>query len=104
MGTKKQLEIPLPKGWHRHVRSAMLHVISLAQYATVYTRSWAVESLNGPVRLKAEKDQALQELLPSPCARPQTLVAGQPGDRFRIRVDFHEGRRHLPIVSLRRAA
>ena len=29
---------------------------------------------------------------------------GQPGDRFRIRVDFHEGRRHLPIVSLQRAA
>jgi transposase InsO family protein len=40
----------------------------------------------------------------SPCARPQTLVAGQPGDRFRIRVDFHEGRPYLPIVSLRRAA
>lgn len=62
MTTKKQPEIPLPKGWHRYVRSAMLHVISLAQYATVYTRSWAIESLNGRVRLKAEKDQMLQEL------------------------------------------
>ncbi len=41
---------------------------------------------------------------PSPCARPSTLIAGQPGDRFEIEVGFHDGRRHLPIVSLRRAA
>ncbi len=31
--------IPLPRGWKQHVRSSVLHVISLAQYATVYTRS-----------------------------------------------------------------
>ncbi|MCH8880216.1 MAG: DDE-type integrase/transposase/recombinase [Planctomycetes bacterium] len=41
---------------------------------------------------------------PSPCARPGTLIAGQPGDRFEIEVGFHDGRRHLPIVSVRRAA
>ncbi len=40
----------------------------------------------------------------SPCAKPRTLVAGQPGDRFTLVVDFHKGKRHLPIVSLRRAA
>ena len=40
----------------------------------------------------------------SPCAKPRTLVAGQPGDRFTLVVDFHKGERHLPIVSLRRAA
>jgi transposase InsO family protein len=40
----------------------------------------------------------------SPCAKPQTLVAGQPGDRFKLQVDFHEGRKHLPIVALKRAA
>jgi transposase InsO family protein len=40
----------------------------------------------------------------SPCARPGTLVAGQPGDRFTLRVDFHDRQRHLPIVTLRRAA
>ena len=40
----------------------------------------------------------------SPCAQPRTLVAGQPGDRFIIEIDFHEGRRHLPIVTLKRAA
>ncbi len=40
----------------------------------------------------------------SPCARPQVLVAGQPGDRFTLEVLFHGGQRHLPIVQLRRAA
>jgi len=40
----------------------------------------------------------------SPCAKPVTLVAGQPGDRFTLRVDFFDARRHLPIVSLKRAA
>ncbi|MAF65989.1 MAG: hypothetical protein CMJ84_10095 [Planctomycetes bacterium] len=41
---------------------------------------------------------------PSPCATPQTLVAGQPGDRFALKVEQFQGRRHLPIVTLRRAA
>ena len=40
----------------------------------------------------------------SPCARPRTLVAGQPGDRFQMRVEFHAGRPHLPTVTLCRAA
>jgi putative transposase len=40
----------------------------------------------------------------SPCAKPITIAAGQPGDRFELLVDFHDGRRHLPIVSLKRAA
>jgi len=40
----------------------------------------------------------------SSCATPRTLVAGQPGDRFTLRIDYYRGRRHLPIVSLQRAA
>ena len=40
----------------------MLHIISLSQYATVYTRSWAVDSMNGRVRLKTEKDRIEEEL------------------------------------------
>ena len=40
----------------------------------------------------------------SVCAAPRTLVAGQPGDRFTLQVDFHDGKEHLPIVSLERAA
>ena len=40
----------------------------------------------------------------SPCARPQTLVAGKPGRRFEMTVDVFRKRRHLPIVSLKRVA
>ena len=55
-------QISLPKHWTKHVRSAVLHVISLAQYAAVYSRSWAVDSMNGRVRLRAELDRAHQEI------------------------------------------
>ena len=40
MAAKRPPTIPLAKSWTKHVRTAMLHVISLAQYATAYTRSW----------------------------------------------------------------
>jgi hypothetical protein len=39
-------KIQLPKGWKKPVRSAVLHVLSLAQYAAVYTRGWAADSTN----------------------------------------------------------
>ncbi len=55
---QKTPHIPLPKGWTTHVRSAVLHILSLAQYAAVYTRSWAADSTNTRVRLKAELDRA----------------------------------------------
>lgn len=59
----KTPKIPLPKGWKTHVRSAVPHVLSLAQYAAVYTRSWAADSVNTRVRLRAELDRVNQELL-----------------------------------------
>ena len=62
MSARKTPRIPLPKSWTKHVRSAMLHIVSLAQYATVYTRSWAGDSMNGRVRLKAQNDRLLQEV------------------------------------------
>jgi putative transposase len=60
-GKSKPPEIPLPKGWGVHVKSAILHVIALAQYALSYSRSWAVDSVNTRVRLKAELDQVNQD-------------------------------------------
>ncbi len=62
MLTRKPSKIPLPKSWSVHVRSAVLHVIALAQYATVYTRSWAANSLNERMRLKAEHDRLQQDV------------------------------------------
>jgi len=40
----------------------------------------------------------------SPCAGPQTLVAGQPGDRFTLDIQYYRNRKHLPIIKLTRAA
>lgn len=59
MSAQNAPRIPLPKSWNKQVRSAMLHVISLAQYATVYTRSWAADSRNARVRLR----RTIQQLI-----------------------------------------
>ena len=63
MAAKKPPTIALPKSWTKHVRTAMLHVISLAQYATAYTRSWAADSTNGRIRIKAEYERSQQEIV-----------------------------------------
>ena len=58
----KPFRISLPRGWSRHVKSAMLHVISMAQYAVAYTRSWAANSQVARVRLKAGNDRLRQHV------------------------------------------
>ena len=40
----------------------------------------------------------------APCASPPTPVAGHCGAHIRLDVRYHQGRKHLPIVELRRAA
>jgi putative transposase len=55
-------EIPLPRGWPSLVKSAILHVISLAQFTLAYTRGWAANSPNSRIRLRAELDRAHQEI------------------------------------------
>ena len=67
IGGKKMMQnnlpkIPLPKGWSHHVKSAMIHILSLAQFTIAYTRSWAVDSRITRVRLKAENDQLRQHV------------------------------------------
>ena len=58
----KPPEIPLPRSWDTHVKSAILHIVALAQYALTYSRSWAADSTNQRVRLKAENDRMMQEV------------------------------------------
>jgi hypothetical protein len=40
----------------------------------------------------------------SPCAKPQTLIKGQPGLRLELEVTYQTGRKHLPVVTLKRVA
>jgi len=43
------------------VKSAVVHVISLAHYAIVYARAWADDSINSRVRLAAENHRLHEE-------------------------------------------
>jgi hypothetical protein len=52
---------PRPRHWTRSVQAALLHVIALAKYSLVYTRSRAADSMSQRVRLKAKCDQLDQE-------------------------------------------
>jgi transposase InsO family protein len=58
----KHSVFPMPKGWPEHVRSAILQVIGSAQLALAGTRGWAANSVNSRIRLKAQLDQARQEI------------------------------------------
>lgn len=62
LGNRSRPRIPLPKQWSRRVRSGVLHAISLAHYSLTFTRSWAANSINARIRLKAENDRLHQEL------------------------------------------
>ena len=42
--------IPLPSGWVKNVKSAVLHFISAAQFALTYTRGWGANALNPRAR------------------------------------------------------
>ena len=83
MAAKKPPSIPLPKSWTKHVRTAMLHVISRAQYATAYTRSWAADSTNARVRI-SHAIRVANQVAPGaqwpewPGQSPSTRLACQP--------------------------
>ena len=54
--------IPLPRGWFRRVRSAVIHAISLANFSLTSTRSWAANSWNARIRLKSVNERLRREL------------------------------------------
>ena len=62
MRTQKPPRIPLPKGWPSHVKSGVLHIISLAHFSITHARGWAAKSVSASIRIAAEKDRLLQEI------------------------------------------
>ena len=38
----------------------------------------------------------------TPCAAPRTCIAGRAGAKVKVRLEFLEGRRHLPIIKVER--
>ncbi|MFC1452629.1 transposase [Verrucomicrobiota bacterium] len=55
-------DIPLPKDWPQAVKTAVIHSISLAHAAIIWTRSWAVNSPMARVRLAGQLDQTKSEI------------------------------------------
>jgi hypothetical protein len=58
---KPALKPRSPKSWPAGV--PMLHVIALAKYAAVYTRSWGTDSPSVRVRLRGERDRCQEEAI-----------------------------------------
>ena len=55
-------DIPLPRSWSENVKSAVLHVISVAHLAIIHARNAAANSLNSRVRLAADLSRANEEI------------------------------------------
>jgi len=62
LGNRSRPRISLPKQWPDHVRSGVLHAISLTRFSLTFTRSWAANSVNARIRLTQENDRLRQEL------------------------------------------
>ena len=58
---RRRPRISLPKSWPRHVKSAVLHVISLAHYAIVRARGRAESSAGSQERFSAENERLSEE-------------------------------------------
>ena len=54
--------IPIPKSWHKRVRSAVIDIISLAHWSIVYTRSMCANSSLAKVRLAGQADRLKNEV------------------------------------------
>ena len=91
MSAHHPAQIPLPKSWTEHVRSAVLHVLSLAQFAAAYTRGWAANSINSRIRCKAELERANQEI---PLLREEIRIK----DACMARISPHR-RPHYPLAE-----
>ena len=62
MPIQKSSTMPLPRGWKDHIKSAVLQVISLANYAVAQARGRALNGKNAKARQAAEIDRLRQEV------------------------------------------
>jgi len=59
---RSDIQVPLPKDWPNRIRSAVIHVISLAHFSLTFARSVAANSINARIRLKAENSRLREEI------------------------------------------
>ena len=58
----RQTVIPLPRGWPRRVRAAVIHTISLARASATHTRNLAENHYDARIRLQAENERLRSEV------------------------------------------
>jgi putative transposase len=87
----------------------------LAYYALWYNHHRPSEALGGrtpwesyanlrPANVKPRLEPRANWPARSPCASPQTAIRGTRATNLSLAVSYVEGRRHLPVIELRRAA
>jgi hypothetical protein len=54
--------IPLPRGWNRRAKSAILHILALSHYTFTVLLARAANSKNRQVRLRARIDRRDREI------------------------------------------
>ena len=62
MTTRKLPRTSIPESWPSHVKSGILHIISLAHFSITHARGWAANSVSERVRTIAEDDRLHQEI------------------------------------------
>ncbi len=55
-------KIPLPRGWNRRAKSAILHILALSHYTFTALLARAANSKNRQVRLRAQIDRRNHEI------------------------------------------
>ena len=55
-------KIPLPRGWNRRAKFAILHILALSQYTFTSLLARAARSKNRKIRLRAQIDRRDREI------------------------------------------
>ena len=110
-GKPSSPSLRLPRQWKKRVRSAVLHAISLAQFALTSARGQIQRRDHARDRRFAELERLRQEIRPlkeelhqGSDGREVPRVRGRRGQCLDVAVSYMAGRKHLPIVELKKAA
>ncbi len=99
---RRRPRIPLPKSWPRHVKSAVLHAISLAHFALIHGRGRAMGSIHPRLCLSVQNERLSEEcsLLREEMRIKDTRMAQiPPQNRSRYRVGSNNSTPLFPLMD-----
>ena len=74
--------------------------VSLVIKAVILAARWSGKPTNAMPRFEPRSRWPRG----SPCVAPQAKVQGKNGSKLVLVIGFYEGRKHLPVIELKRAA